>query len=48
MDLERQLLAGLEERVLHPDVVDYTLSQFEEQLDNLLERVKELERKTEE
>jgi len=36
MDLERQLLAGLEERVLHPDVVDYTLSQFEEQLGKTL------------
>ncbi len=32
LDLERQLLAGLHERVLHPDVVDYTLKRFEEQL----------------
>jgi site-specific DNA recombinase len=31
-DLERQLLAGLEERVLHPDVVAYTLKRFEEEL----------------
>ncbi len=32
LDLERQLLAGLQERVLHPDVVDYTLKRFEEEL----------------
>jgi site-specific DNA recombinase len=32
LDLERQLLAGLQERVLHPDVVDYTLKRFEEAL----------------
>jgi site-specific DNA recombinase len=31
-DLERQLLAGLEHRVLHPDVVAYTLQRFEEEL----------------
>jgi len=30
-DLERQLLAGLYERVLHPDVVAYTLKRFEEE-----------------
>jgi site-specific DNA recombinase len=30
MDLERQLLAGLQERVLHPGVIDYTLNRFEE------------------
>ena len=30
--LERQLLAGLQERVLHPDVIEYTLDAFEEQL----------------
>jgi hypothetical protein len=32
LDLERQLLAGLQERVLHPEVIDYTLSRFEEEL----------------
>src|SRR5260370_2039008 len=32
LELERQLLAGLEERVWHPEVVDYTLTRFEEQL----------------
>ena len=32
LDLERQLLAGLQERVLHPVVVDYTLKRFEEEL----------------
>jgi DNA invertase Pin-like site-specific DNA recombinase len=32
LDLERQLLAGLQERVLHPEVVDYTLNRFEEEL----------------
>lgn len=31
-NLERQLLAGLQERVLHPDVVAYTLKRFEEEL----------------
>ena len=31
LDLERQLLAGLYERVLHPDVVAYTLKRFEEE-----------------
>ena len=31
-ELERQLLAGLQERVLHPDVVAYTLKRFEEEL----------------
>lgn len=31
-DLEGQLLAGLQERVLHPDVVTYTLRQFEKEL----------------
>lgn len=31
-DLERQLLAGLQERVLHPEVIDYTLKRFEEEL----------------
>jgi site-specific DNA recombinase len=32
LDLERQLLAGLQERVLHPEVVTYTLKRFEEEL----------------
>ena len=32
MDLERQLLVGLHGRVLHPEVVEYTLNRFEEQL----------------
>jgi hypothetical protein len=31
-DLERQLMAGLQERVLHPDVVAYTLQRSEEEL----------------
>jgi site-specific DNA recombinase len=31
-DLECQLLAGLQARVLHPEVVDYTLQRFEEEL----------------
>ena len=35
-DLERQLLAGLEARVLHPDVVAYTLKRFEEELEKAL------------
>ncbi|SRR5216683_6336933 len=30
--LEEQLLAGLQAKVLHADVVNYTLSRFEEQL----------------
>jgi hypothetical protein len=29
--LEGQLLAGLQERVLNPDVIEYTLEAFEEQ-----------------
>jgi site-specific DNA recombinase len=36
-ELERQLLAGLRERVLHPDVVAYTLRCFEEALDKALQ-----------
>ena len=32
LDLERQLLVGLQERVLHPEVIDYTLNRFEEEL----------------
>ena len=35
-ELERQLLAGLQERVLHPDVVRYTLKRFEEELEKAL------------
>jgi site-specific DNA recombinase len=35
-DLERQLVAGLQERVLHPDVVAYTVTRFEEELANAL------------
>jgi site-specific DNA recombinase len=35
-DLERQLLAGLQERVLHSAVVDYTLKRFEEELEEAL------------
>jgi hypothetical protein len=30
--LESQLITGLQAKVLHPDVIDYTLSRFEEQL----------------
>lgn len=36
LDLERQLLAGLQKRVLHPDVVAYTLNRFEEELTRVL------------
>ena len=36
LDLERQLLAGLQERVLHPQVVDYALKRFEEELGKAL------------
>jgi site-specific DNA recombinase len=36
LDLERQLLAGLQERVLHPAVVDYTLRRFEEECEKAL------------
>jgi hypothetical protein len=32
IDLERQILEGLQTRVLHPAVVDYTLRRFEEEL----------------
>jgi hypothetical protein len=35
-DLERQLLAGLKARVLHLDVVAYTLKPFEEELEKAL------------
>jgi hypothetical protein len=35
-DLERQLLASLEARVLHPEVVAYTLRRFEEELEKAL------------
>ena len=30
--LEEQMLAGLQSKVLNPDVVDYTFKRFEEQL----------------
>ena len=36
--LERELLAGLQAKVLHPDVVKYTFKRFEEQLEQLLRR----------
>jgi hypothetical protein len=36
LDLERQLLGGLQDRVWHPDVVAYTLKRFEEELANAL------------
>jgi site-specific DNA recombinase len=36
LDLERQLLGGLQERVLHPDVIAYTLKRFEEELEKAL------------
>jgi Recombinase zinc beta ribbon domain len=32
LDLERQLLVGLQDWVLHPEVIDYTLKRFEEEL----------------
>jgi hypothetical protein len=32
LELERQLLEGLQTRVLHPAVVDYTLKRFEDEL----------------
>jgi hypothetical protein len=32
LDLERQLLVGLQDRMLHPEVIDYTLKRFEEEL----------------
>jgi hypothetical protein len=35
-ELESQLLAGLQARVLHPAVVDYTLRRFEEELTKVL------------
>jgi site-specific DNA recombinase len=36
--LERQLLAGLQEKVLHPDVIDYTLERFEAELARSMNR----------
>jgi site-specific DNA recombinase len=36
LELESQLLAGLQERVLNPDVVSYTLNRFEEELTKAL------------
>jgi site-specific DNA recombinase len=36
LDLEQQLLGGLQERVLHRDVVAYTLKRFEEELEKAL------------
>jgi DNA invertase Pin-like site-specific DNA recombinase len=38
MALEEQLLAGLQAKVLHPDVVAYTFRRFEEQLAGSLSR----------
>ena len=32
LELDRQLLAGLQERVLHSDVVEYTVKRFEKEL----------------
>jgi hypothetical protein len=34
--LEEQLLAGLQAKVLHPDVVEYTFKRLEEELEQLL------------
>jgi site-specific DNA recombinase len=36
--LEERLLAGLQAKVLHPDVVEYTFKRLEEQLGQLLSR----------
>jgi site-specific DNA recombinase len=36
--LEEQLLAGLQAKVLHPDVVEYTFRRFEEELARFLNR----------
>ena len=36
--LEQRLLMGLQERVLHPDVVRYTLRRFEEELGRIAKR----------
>jgi hypothetical protein len=36
--LEKQLLAGLQERVLHPDVIDYTFARFEKELARSMNR----------
>jgi site-specific DNA recombinase len=36
--LESQLLAGLQSKVLHPDVIEYTLKSFEAQLAGALDR----------
>jgi site-specific DNA recombinase len=36
--LEKQLLGGLQSKVLHPDIVEYTFKRFEEQLARLLSR----------
>jgi site-specific DNA recombinase len=38
MALEEQLLAGLQTKVLHPDVVEYTFRRFEEELARLFSR----------
>jgi hypothetical protein len=35
--LEEQLLAGLQEKVLHPDVIAYTLDRFEAELKRALD-----------
>lgn len=36
--LEKQLLAGLQEKVLHPDVIEYTLARFEQELARSMNR----------
>jgi hypothetical protein len=41
LDLERQLLAGLQERVLHSEVIDYTLNRFEEKLGKVVATLRE-------
>jgi hypothetical protein len=41
LDLERQLLAGLQERVLHSEVIDYTLNRFEEELGKVVATLRE-------
>ena len=38
MALEEQLLAGLQAKVLHPDIVEYTFRRFEEELARFLSR----------
>jgi hypothetical protein len=39
--LEEQLIAGLTERVLQPEMIDYTVQQFRSKVEERLQQIRE-------